>query len=49
LSEEASCELGLSGAANFGAEGSIVVNRVREGKGRYGYNAATGEYGDLVK
>ncbi len=36
-------------AENAGDEGSIVVNRVREGKGSYGYNAATGEYGDLLE
>ena len=33
---------------NAGEEGSIVVNKVREGKGNYGFNAATGEYTDLV-
>jgi chaperonin GroEL len=36
-------------AENAGEEGSIVVNRVREGKGTFGYNAATGEYGDLME
>jgi hypothetical protein len=36
-------------AANAGEEGSIVVQRVREGKGTFGYNAATEEYGDLLK
>jgi chaperonin GroEL len=35
-------------AANAGVEGSIVVNKVREGKGAFGYNAATDEYEDLV-
>jgi len=35
-------------AANAGEEGSIVVQKVREGKGSFGWNAATGEYGDLV-
>ncbi len=34
--------------ANTGDEPSVVVNKVREGKGNYGYNAATGEYGDMV-
>ena len=34
--------------ANAGDEPSVVVNKVAEGKGNYGYNAATGEYGDLV-
>ena len=27
----------------------MVLNRVREGKGTFGYNAATGEYGDMVE
>jgi chaperonin GroEL len=34
--------------ANAGEEGSIVVQKVKEGKGNFGFNAATGEYGDLV-
>jgi chaperonin GroEL len=34
-------------SANAGEEGSIVVQKVREGKDQFGYNAATGEYGDL--
>ena len=33
---------------NAGLEGSVVANRVREGKGDFGYNAATGEYGNLI-
>lgn len=33
--------------ANAGGEGSVVVNKVSEGKGDYGYNARTGEYEDL--
>jgi chaperonin GroEL len=36
-------------AANAGVEGSIVVNEVRNGKGGFGFNAATEEYTDLVK
>ncbi|MBK9549074.1 MAG: chaperonin GroEL [Gemmatimonadetes bacterium] len=37
-------------AANAGVEGSIVVARVKESKEKaFGYNAATGEYEDLVK
>jgi chaperonin GroEL len=36
-------------AANAGDEPSVVVNKVVEGKGNYGYNASTGEYGDLVE
>ena len=35
-------------ATNAGVEGSVVVNAVREGKGNYGYNAATDAYGDMV-
>jgi chaperonin GroEL len=35
-------------AANAGDEPSVVMNKVAEGKGNFGYNAATGEYGDLV-
>ncbi|MCE7892104.1 MAG: molecular chaperone GroEL, partial [Sorangiineae bacterium PRO1] len=34
--------------ANAGEEGSIVVQKVKEGKGNFGFNAATGKYGDLV-
>ena len=34
--------------ANAGEEPSVVVNKVTEGKGNFGYNAATGEYGDMV-
>ncbi|MDP1786088.1 chaperonin GroEL [Nitrosomonas sp.] len=33
---------------NCGDEPSVVVNKVAEGKGNFGYNAATSEYGDLV-
>jgi chaperonin GroEL len=35
--------------ANAGAEPSVVINKVLEGKGSFGYNAATDEYGDLVQ
>ncbi|MBS2025082.1 MAG: chaperonin GroEL [Deltaproteobacteria bacterium] len=35
-------------AGNGGWEGSIVVNKVREGTGAYGFNAATGNYEDLL-
>ena len=34
--------------ANAGDEPSVVVNKVAEGKGSYGYNAATSEYGDML-
>jgi len=35
--------------ANAGADGSVILNKVAEGKGNYGYNAATGEYGDMIE
>jgi len=34
--------------ANAGLEGSVVVQKVKEGKGNFGYNAANGTYGDLL-
>ncbi len=34
--------------ANGGLEGSVVVNKVKEGNGAYGFNAATGVYEDLL-
>ena len=34
---------------NAGEEGAVVVQKVREGKGDYGYNARTGEYEDMRK
>jgi chaperonin GroEL len=34
---------------NAGEEPSVVVSKVLEGKGNFGYNAATGEYADLVE
>jgi chaperonin GroEL len=36
-------------AANSGDEPSVVLNQVAGGTGNYGYNAATGEYGDMVE
>jgi chaperonin GroEL len=36
-------------AENGGREGSVIVNAVKEGKGAFGFNAATGEFEDLVK
>ena len=36
-------------ASNAGDEPSVVINKVVEGKGNFGYNAATGEYGDMVE
>ncbi|MBP8173447.1 MAG: chaperonin GroEL [Aeromonadaceae bacterium] len=35
--------------ANAGEEPSVVANRVREGQGNFGYNAATEEYGDMLE
>lgn len=35
--------------SNAGGEPSVVVNEVANGKANYGYNAATGEYGDMIK
>ncbi len=35
--------------SNAGGEPSVVQNRVSEGKGNYGFNAQTEEYGDMVK
>jgi len=34
---------------NAGEEASVVVNKVLEGKGNFGYNAANGQYGDLIE
>ncbi len=34
---------------NAGEDGSVVLAKVREGKGSFGYNAATGEYGDMIE
>ncbi|MCX7933747.1 MAG: chaperonin GroEL, partial [Planctomycetota bacterium] len=36
-------------AENSGLDGSVVAAEVEEHKDAYGYNALTGEYGDLVK
>tara|TARA_R110000823_G_scaffold295738_6_gene415688 strand:+ start:13617 stop:15263 length:1647 start_codon:yes stop_codon:yes gene_type:complete len=35
--------------ANAGDEASVVLDKVRQGKGNYGYNASTGEYGDMIE
>jgi chaperonin GroEL len=35
-------------ANNAGFEGSIVVEKIKEGKGAYGFNAETGEYEDMI-
>jgi chaperonin GroEL len=34
--------------SNAGDEASVVVNKVKSSKGNHGYNAATGEYGDMI-
>ncbi len=34
---------------NAGDEASVVMNQVAEGKGNYGYNAQTSEFGDLIE
>ena len=34
---------------NSGDEPSVVLNKVSDGKGNFGYNAATGQYGDMVE
>ena len=33
---------------NAGEDGAVILNRVAEGKGNFGYNAQTGDFGDLV-
>jgi chaperonin GroEL len=33
---------------NAGEEASVVLNKVKEGKGNFGYNAASGEYNDML-
>ena len=35
--------------ANAGDDASVILNKVRESDGAHGYNAATGEYGDLLE
>ena len=34
---------------NAGDEASVVLDKVKQGTGNYGYNAATGEYGDMIE
>lgn len=36
-------------AQNAGVDGAVVVEEVKKGSGNHGYNAATGEYGDMIK
>jgi len=35
--------------ANAGAEPSVIINAVKEQSGNYGYNAATGDFGDMIE
>ena len=35
--------------ANAGDEASVVLDKVRQGEGNFGYNAATGQYGDMIE
>jgi len=35
--------------ANAGGEGSVVSDKVKQGEGSFGFNAATGEYGDMLE
>ena len=35
--------------ANAGLEGSVIVNKIMEGKGAFGYNAYNDQYGDLLE
>ena len=35
--------------SNAGDEASVVLDKVKQGNGNYGYNAATGEYGDMIE
>ena len=55
LSVAAGEAYGLRGPApaggwrNAGQDGSVVVDKVRQGKGSFGYNAAPEEYEDLMK
>ena len=34
---------------NAGEDAAVILNAVKAGKGAYGYNAATGEYGDMLE
>jgi len=36
-------------AANAGEESSVIIAKVIEGKGSFGFNAANGEYGDMIE
>ncbi len=34
---------------NAGEDAAVILNKVKEGRGSYGYNAASGEFGDLIE
>jgi chaperonin GroEL len=34
---------------NAGEDAAVILNKIKEGKGTYGYNAASGEFGDLIE
>jgi chaperonin GroEL len=34
---------------NAGEDAAVILNRVKEGKGPFGYDAATGEFGDMLE
>jgi chaperonin GroEL len=34
---------------NAGEDAAVILNQVKAGKGAYGYNAATGEFGDMLE
>jgi chaperonin GroEL len=34
---------------NAGDEASVILNKIQDGKGHFGYNAATGEFGDMLE
>ena len=35
--------------SNSGEEASVILDKIKEGKGNFGFNAATGEYGDMIE
>jgi chaperonin GroEL len=35
--------------SNAGEESSVILANVKDGKGSYGFNASTGEYGDMIE
>ena len=45
----AEADLGAFVEANAGADGAVVLDKVKNGKAAFGFNAATGEFEDLIK